>query len=198
MKVVKPLVFILALVPFGYLLWLVLENDLGANPVEKVSHYTGDWTLRFLLLTLAISPLKNWFSLPVLIRFRRMLGLFTFFYACLHFLTWLWLDLELQWLNVGADIVKRPYITVGFSAFFLMSLLAITSNKGMMRYLGQRWKSLHRSIYLIGLLAILHYIWLVKADLFEPIVYALIFVGLMIARLPAIKISQIGFRKLLS
>jgi len=180
--VVKPLVFLACLVPFLLLLRGVLDGDLGANPLERVTDVTGQWGLRFLLLTLAITPLRRLTGWTWLLRFRRMLGLFVFFYITLHFLTWVWLDQELSWGNILADIVKRPYVTVGFSAWLLLLPLAATSTRGMMRRLGRKWQRLHRAVYAIGVLAILHYIWLVKADLLEPLIYAAVLILLLVVR----------------
>ena len=167
--VAKPAVFVACLVPFGLLVKGALDGDLGANPLEHVTHATGDWTLRLLLVTLAMTPLRQLTGSTAWIRLRRMLGLFTFFYATLHFLIWIWLDQELVWGNMVADIAKRPYVTVGFAAWLLLVPLAATSTRGMMRRLGRRWKSLHRAVYAVGVLGVLHYLWLVKADLLEPL-----------------------------
>ena len=180
--VAKPLVFLACLVPFLLLLQGALDGDLGANPLERVTDVTGQWGLRFLLLTLAITPLRRLTGWTWLLRFRRMLGLFVFFYITLHFLTWVWLDQELSWGNILADIVKRPYVTVGFSAWLLLLPLAATSTRGMMRRLGSNWQRLHRAVYAIGVLAILHYIWLVKADLLEPLIYAAVLILLLLVR----------------
>jgi len=176
----KPLVFLACLAPFGLLLQGVIEGNLGANPLERVTDVTGQWGLRLLLLTLAVAPLRRLTGWAWLQRFRRMLGLFVFFYITLHFLTWVWLDQELAWGNIVADIAKRPYVTVGFSAWLLLLPLAATSTRGMMRRLGRRWQRLHRAIYLIGVLGVLHYIWLVKADLLEPLIYASL-LGILLA-----------------
>jgi sulfoxide reductase heme-binding subunit YedZ len=179
---VKPLVFLACLVPFLLLLRGAVDGDLGANPLERVTDVTGQWGLRFLLLTLAITPLRRLTGWTWLLRFRRMLGLFVFFYITLHFLTWVWLDQELSWGNILGDIVKRPYVTVGFSAWLLLLPLAATSTRGMMRRLGRNWQRLHRAVYAIGVLAILHYIWLVKADLLEPLIYAAVLILLLVVR----------------
>ena len=178
--VLKPLVFIACLIPFGLLLVGTLEGDLGANPLERVTDVTGQWGLRLLLITLAVTPLRLLTGWRWLLRFRRMFGLFVFFYITLHFLTWIWLDQELSWGNILADIVKRPYVTVGFTAWLLLLPLAATSTRGMMRRLGRNWQRLHRVIYAIGLLAVLHYIWLVKADLLQPLIYTAL-LGLLLA-----------------
>lgn len=178
----KPLVFIFCLVPFFSLIWNAFYGDLGANPVEVITHETGDWALRFLLITLAISPLRQWFGLAVLMRFRRMLGLYVFFYACCHFLIWLIADHSFDFADMFEDIIDRPYITLGFSAFVLLIPLAITSNQAMVRRLGRRWKKLHQLTYLVAVLAILHFIWLVKADYLEAGIYAAIGLALLLQR----------------
>lgn len=170
----KPPVFVACLVPFLALLWDMVTQDLGANPVEYLTHRTGDWTLRFLLLTLAATPLRRLTGWSWPVRLRRMLGLFAFFYACLHFLVYAVLDLGLDVAFVAEDILERPYITVGFSAFVMLLPLAATSTNRMMRRLGRRWKTLHRLVYIIAALGVLHFAWSVKADLREPLVYAAI------------------------
>jgi sulfoxide reductase heme-binding subunit YedZ len=168
----KPLLFFACLVPFGLLVRGALAGDLGANPLERVTDVTGQWGLRLLLITLAVSPLRRLTGWAWLQRFRRMLGLFAFFYVSAHLLTWVWLDQELSWGNIVADIAKRPYVTVGFAAWLLLVPLAVTSTRAMMRRLGRRWQRLHRLIYLGALLGVLHYVWLVKADLLQPLIYA--------------------------
>ena len=178
----KPAVMVLGLLPFGLLAWGALRNDLGANPLETVMHGTGDWTLRFLLLTLAMTPLRRLLGAAWPLRLRRMLGLFSFFYASLHLLTWLVLDQELAWHNIVADIAKRPYITVGFAAWLMLLPLAVTSTRGMMRRLGRNWAHLHRLVYVIGVFGVLHYVWLVKEDLREPLIYGLVLALLLAAR----------------
>jgi sulfoxide reductase heme-binding subunit YedZ len=178
----KPLIMGLGLLPFGLLLWGALRNDLGANPLEAVTHGTGDWALRFLLITLAMTPLRRLLGHPWPLRVRRMLGLFAFFYATLHFLTWLVLDQELLWQNIANDIAKRPYITVGFAAWLMLLPLALTSTRGMMRRLGRHWSRLHRLVYPIAILGVLHYAWLVKQDLREPLIYGVLLAGLLLMR----------------
>jgi sulfoxide reductase heme-binding subunit YedZ len=174
----------LALVPFALLLHGAVNGGLGANPVETLTHSTGEWTLRFLLLTLAITPLRRLSGWTVLQRFRRMLGLLAFFYAGLHFAVWAVLDQSLSWSAILDDVVKRPYITVGFAAFLMLIPLALTSTRGMMRRLGRNWQRLHRLVYPIAVLGVLHFIWLVKADWREPAIYAGILAVLLLARLP--------------
>lgn len=176
---VKPLLFLVCLIPFALLAWRTIEGDLGANPVEYITRYTGDWTLRFLMITLALTPLRMLTGIGKLLRFRRMLGLYAFFYVCLHFATYLWLDRELDLSTVIIDVIKRPYITVGFTAFLLLIPMAITSTNKMIKRLGRNWAKLHKAIYIIGALGVLHYLWLVKADVREPIIYAVILIVLL-------------------
>ena len=191
--VAKPVVFILSLAPFAWLLWGAVAGDLGANPLEHVTHATGDWALRMLLVTLAMTPLRLLTGSAAWIRFRRMFGLFAFFYASLHFVVWIWLDQELVWSNMVADIAKRPYVTVGFIAWLLLVPLALTSTRGMMRRLGRRWKTLHRAVYAAGVLGVLHYIWLVKADLLEPLIYAGILALLLAVRWRPRLLTRVGW-----
>src|ERR1043165_8257263 len=147
---------------------------LGANPIEVITHSTGDWTLIFLLLTLSITPLRRLSGQLWLIRFRRMLGLFAFFYGCLHFTTYIWLDKFFDLHEMLADVAKRKFITVGFSAVILMIPLALTSTQGMIRRLGKRWTTLHRLIYISAIAGVIHYWWLVKADVRKPAYYAVV------------------------
>jgi sulfoxide reductase heme-binding subunit YedZ len=188
----KPLLHLLCLLPFAGLLWAAFNGGLGANPVEKLTHETGEWTLRLLLLTLSLSPLRQWTGQAAWIRFRRITGLYTFFYLSCHFLIWFVADHSLDPGAMIEDIVERPYITLGFSAFLLMIPLAATSNQFMIRKLGRKWKSLHQLVYLIILLAVLHFIWLVKADYLEPGIYAIIAVILLAHRVGPIK--RIGIK----
>lgn len=182
-KVIKPLIFIFCLLPLALLFRNFYLDELGANPFEVLTRSTGEWTLRFLLLTLAMTPLRRLTGAAWPLRFRRMLGLFTFFYVCVHLLTYLWLDHFFDWEEIIVDIVKRPYITLGMLAFTLLLPLAFTSNKKMMKRLGQRWKSLHKLIYIIAILGVLHFLLLVKADLREPIIYAFVLATLFVVRL---------------
>lgn len=183
MKVtVKPAVFILSLVPAALLTYYGFTGQLTANPIEFITHYTGDWALYFLLITLAVTPLRVITGNIAVNRYRRMLGLFAFFYACLHVMTYFVLD---QFFDIEAiinDIVKRPYITVGFSAFVLLLPLALTSTRNMVMRLGKRWRQLHSLVYPLTGLALLHYFWLVKADTRTPILLGLIFTLLMLLR----------------
>jgi methionine sulfoxide reductase heme-binding subunit len=174
-KWTKVVVFTVCLIPLAILLWRGFHGDLGADPVAFVEHATGDWILRFLVITLAITPLRKILRLPQLIRFRRMTGLFAFFYACLHFSTWVGVDRGFNWPDMLADIAKRPFITVGFTGFVLMIPLAITSTAGWIRRLGgKRWQLLHRAIYLSAIAGVIHYYWLVKSDVRKPLEYAFI------------------------
>lgn len=183
----KPVLHALCLLPFAALIWGIFTDGLGANPVETLTRETGEWTLRLLLITLAISPLRQWTGQTAWLRFRRMLGLYTFFYVCCHFSIWLVFDHSLDLAAMIEDIVERPYITVGFSAFVLLIPLAVTSNQASVRRLGRRWKSLHQLVYLIVLLGILHFMWLVKADYLEPSIYAIIAALLLLHRIGPFK-----------
>jgi sulfoxide reductase heme-binding subunit YedZ len=152
--------------------WKAYQHGLGANPIEVITHSTGDWTLRFLLITLSVTPLRRLIEQAWLIRFRRMFGLFAFFYASLHFLTYLWLDKFFDMHDILADVVKRKFITVGFTGFVLLIPLAITSTAGWIRRLGgKRWQTLHRLIYVSAIAGVIHYLWLVKADRTRPLEY---------------------------
>jgi sulfoxide reductase heme-binding subunit YedZ len=172
-KWTKVLVFIVCLLPVAWIVWRGFHGDLTADPITFITHTTGDWTLRFLVITLAITPLRKILRQPQLIRFRRMLGLFAFFYACLHFSTWIGLDKFFNWNEMWKDVAKRPFITVGFTGFVLMIPLAITSTAGMIRRLGgRRWQMLHRLIYVSAIAGAIHYYWLVKSDETVPLRFA--------------------------
>jgi sulfoxide reductase heme-binding subunit YedZ len=180
-KYTKCAVFLLCLVPLAILLWRAVHGELTANPIEFITHTTGDWTLRFLVITLAITPLRKILKLPQLIRFRRMFGLFAFFYVCLHFGTWIGLDKFFDWHEMWKDVLKRRFITVGFTGFVLLIPLAVTSTAGWIRRLGgKRWQLLHRAIYLTAVLGVIHYYWLVKSDVRKPLEYAGM-VGILLA-----------------
>ena len=179
----KAAAFIAALGPAAYLVYGVFANALGANPIDAVTDETGTWTLRFLTLTLLITPLRKWTGWNPLIRFRRMLGLFACFYGSLHFLTYLVLDQFFAFDEIVADIVKRPFITVGFTAFVLMIPLAVTSTAGWIRRLGgKRWNLLHRLVYLSAIGGVVHYLWLVKSDTSRPVRYGVIVAFLLAVR----------------
>ncbi len=167
----KPLVFVACALPLVALVIDAFTDGLGVNPVETITHATGDWTLRLLLLTLAMTPLRGLTGWAWPVRLRRMLGLYSFFYAVLHLFTYLWLDQFFDWGAIVHDIAKRPFITVGMLAFVLLIPLAATSTQAMMRRLGRQWKRLHRLVYVIGIAGVLHYLWLVKADVREPLIY---------------------------
>ncbi len=173
-RLAKPLLFLACLLPLARLVVLAFTGGLGANPIEFVTHSTGTWTLVLLLVTLSVTPLRRLSGRPGLLRYRRMLGLFAFFYACLHFMTYIWWDQFFDWAAMAKDVVKRPFITVGFAAFLGLIPLAVTSNKRMMRRLGRHWQQLHRLIYLIAAAGVIHYWWLVKRDITKPAIYGLI------------------------
>jgi methionine sulfoxide reductase heme-binding subunit len=178
-KWAKVVVFVLCLVPIGILVWQG-PSGWGANPTQYLEHATGDWILRFLAITLTVTPLAKIFGLKQLVRFRRMLGLFAFFYACLHFSIYIGLDQVLDFRGVWADVMKRPYITVGFTGFTLMIPLAITSTAAMVRRLGfRKWQMLHRLIYVSAVAGVIHFYWLVKSDVHLPLIYAVIMAVLL-------------------
>ncbi len=178
-RFIKPLVFALCLLPAITLAWQLYADQLGANPIEEVADASGEWTLRFLLITLMATPLKRLFGWHWVVRIRRMLGLFAFFYATLHLATYLWLDQFFDWGEIWLDILDRPFITVGMLAFVLLLPLVVTSTNTMVRRLGRNWKHLHRLAYVVPLLGVLHFWWLVKADVLEPFVYGAVLVVLL-------------------
>lgn len=183
----KPAVFIACLLPFLLLLLGLVQSKLGFNPVEYLTHQTGQWGLRFLLITLAITPLRNLSNWVWLTRFRRMLGLYAFFYGLLHFMIYFLWDQSLDITRVVEDVFERPYITLGFAALCLMIPLAVTSTNWARRKLRRRWNQLHKLVYVLALLVILHFIWLVKADYREVSIYAVVFAILMLLRLPPVR-----------
>lgn len=174
---------IIGVTPLVGLVIAALSDGLGANPVEEITHVTGKWALRFLVLSLTVTPLRRLTGWRMLTLERRTLGLFAFLYAALHLTTYVTLDLEFDWASLGEDIRKRPYITVGFSTFCLLLTLASTSTRAAARRLGSRWKQLHRLVYLAGIGAVVHFFWLVKADTREPLIYAAIVAMLLSVRL---------------
>ena len=202
-KPVKAVVFLLCLVPLGLLGWRYWHDELTANPIEFITRNTGDWTLRFLLITLAITPLRKLPGLNNLIRFRRMLGLFAFFYGCLHFTTYIWLDKFFDWNEMWKDVMIRRFITAGFLGFVLMIPLALTSTAGWVRRLGgKNWQRLHRAIYISAVAGVIHYWWLVKSDTRGPAAYGVV-LGILLAwriglRLSARreKLAMVGSRTL--
>ncbi|WP_374264782.1 sulfite oxidase heme-binding subunit YedZ [Zoogloea sp.] len=180
LSAIKAVLFVLCLLP-AYGLWRGFELDtLGANPIEAITRGSGEWTLRFLLITLAVTPLRKYTGWHWLIRLRRMLGLFAFAYGVAHLATYVWLDQFFDWPAIAKDILKRPFITVGFAALVLMAPLAATSSNFAIRKLGgRRWQNLHRAIYPIAVLGCVHFWWLVKKDVTEPLIYSLIVAALL-------------------
>ena len=179
----KRALFALCLIPAIQLIVRGLQGNLSANPVEFIEHRTGDWAIRFVLITLAVTPLRKIFEQPLLTRFRRMLGLFTYFYVSVHLLMYLIFDQSFDLMAIVADVIKRPYITVGMAGFLMMTPLAITSTAAMVRRLGpKRWQLLHRLIYFCALAGVVHYYWLVKSDVREPLMYGGILLVLMLYR----------------
>ena len=175
----KAAVWVLALLPLARLVWLGFHDDLGANPIEFVEHSTGIWAFVFLLITLSMTPIRLLTGQVWQIQLRRVLGLFMFFYACLHIVTYVWLDFAFIWADITKDVVKHPRILVGFAAFILTIPLAATSNSYMIKRLKTNWKKLHQAIYLIGILVALHFLLLVKKDVTEPLYYAAVLVILL-------------------
>ncbi len=176
----KPIVFLSALIPIALLLYRAFTDQLSANPISDITQETGIWTLRFLVITLAITPLRRITHINLLGQFRRMIGLFAFFYATLHFTTYIWLDQFFQFPDMLHDVAKRPFITVGFATFLMLIPLALTSTKGWIRRMGgKRWRALHRLVYAAGITGVIHYLWLVKADTQRPLIYGVL-VGLLL------------------
>lgn len=181
----KPLVFVASLLPLAWIAGKTfgLTGDLGANPIETLQDYFGNWGLRFIMIALAVTPLRKLTGRNWLIRFRRMLGLFAFFYVLMHFLVWLILDQSVRWALISEDVFERPFITIGFLALLLLTAMAATSTSAMRRRLGRRWLELHSSVYLVGVLGVWHYWWQVKQDIREPALYGLILSVLLGLRL---------------
>ena len=186
-RLVKPSIFFMALMPFIWLLLRVFQNDLGPDPAQALSIETGEWALRFLLLTLAITPFRQIFRVAEIARLRRMIGLFAFFYASIHFLSWMAFILGFRWLAIAEELVERPYITVGFLAYVILFLLGVTSTNSMVRRLGKNWKRLHKFVYAASILAIVHLLWILRTDVTEAVIY-----GVLLAILLGYRI----FRKL--
>ena len=182
-RYLKMVVFILSLVPIFYIIYQILTNQLGPEPIKDITHHTGKWTLYFIVITLAMTPLKKITKFNIWINYRRMFGLFIFFYASVHFMTYVGLDYRFDLESIGDDIIKKKYIFIGFAAWLLLIPLAITSNKRMIKILKDKWKKLHRLIYLISLFGVVHYLWLVKRDLTEPLVFLTIILFLLAFRL---------------
>ena len=182
-RIAKPALVVLALSPVAYLAWGFFHDELGANPIEMLTRETGVWTLRFIVATLVITPLRRLTGWNGLVKYRRMLGLFAFFYGSVHLLTYVWLDQFFDVPGIVKDVLKRPFITMGMIAFLAMLPLALTSTTGWIRRLGgKRWQAIHRLIYLTAVCGVIHYYWLVKADVARPIRYAAIVVVLFAAR----------------
>ena len=182
-RIFKPLLFVLLLVPALYYGWGLWQDELGANPLEAVIRGLGDWALRILLITLLMSPLRRLVNWAQALRLRRMLGLYAYFYVILHLLGYLWFDQFFDWEEIWFDILERPFITIGMVAVVLLIPLAITSTKGMIRRLGKNWKRLHSLVYLISILAVIHFWWMVKLDITEPVIYSVILAVLLSERL---------------
>ena len=182
-KYFKPSIFFLSLIPFLIIVYKIYFNELGPEPVKEITHHTGEWTLIFICLTLAMSTLKRLTNLSIWINFRRMLGLFIFFYATLHMLTYVVIDYRLDFSSISEDILTKRFIFVGFAAWLLMVPLVLTSSRRAVLFLKEKWKKLHRLIYLIAILGVIHFVWLVKKDLTEPLIYGLIIVILLLSRL---------------
>ena len=181
-KYFKPGVFVLSIIPFVLIVYKIFYNKLGPEPVKEITHFTGEWTLIFICLTLAMSPLKRITNLNFWIKIRRMLGLFVFFYATLHLFTYIGIDYRFEWQPILDDVVKKKYIFIGFAAWLLLIPLAATSSQKMIKILKQNWKKLHKLIYLIAIFGSLHYIWLSKTIFFKPMVYFVIITFLLILR----------------
>ena len=176
----KAALFLASLIPLARLGWYGYTGQLGANPIEFITRSLGTWTLAFLLITLSIAPLRKLSGWSWLVKLRRMAGLFAFFYALLHFITYIWLDQFFDLSSIYKDVIKRPFITIGFAAFIMLIPLAITSTNAMMKKLGgKRWQMLHRLIYPIAIFAVLHYWWLVKKDITQPLIYAAVLATLL-------------------
>lgn len=175
-------IWIAGLLPLAWLSYRFLTDDLGANPIEEITHFTGDWSLRILLAALAVTPIRRLTGWNDIVKIRRLVGLFAFFWVCLHFLTYLVLDQFFAWSYIVEDVLERPYITAGFTGFVLLIPLAVTSTKGWMRRLGRRWGKLHRAVYVTGVLGVVHYLWLTKADDVTPLTYGAVLLVLLLAR----------------
>ncbi len=182
-KYLKPGVFLLSLIPFLIIIYKIFFNQLGPEPVKEITHHTGEWTLIFIVITLAMSPLKKITKLNIWISFRRMLGLFVFFYATIHLMTYVVIDYRFDWQQIYDDVLKKKYVFIGFSAWLLLIPLAATSSQKMTKLLKQNWKKLHRLIYVIAIFGAFHYIWLSKTIFFKPLIFAIIILILLMFRL---------------
>ncbi|MDA7808967.1 sulfoxide reductase heme-binding subunit YedZ [Candidatus Pelagibacter sp.] len=179
---IKIPIFFLSLLPILIIFYQIIFNQLGPEPVKEITHVTGNWTLRFIIITLAMTPLQKFTKLNFWITYRRMFGLFVFFYASAHMMTYVGIDYRFDWSSIGDDIVKKKFIFAGFLAWLLLVPLALTSSKRMIRLLRDKWKKLHKLIYIISLLGIIHYLWLVKVVTIEPLIYLIIIVILLTLR----------------
>ena len=182
-RYLKPSIFFLCLIPFFIITYKIYFNQLGPDPVKEITHHTGEWTLIFVCLTLAMSPLKRFTNLSIWIKFRRTLGLFVFFYATLHLLTYVVIDYRLDWQQIFDDVLKKKYIFVGFAAWLLLIPLVITSSRKMVKLLKHNWKKLHRLIYVIAIFGALHFIWLSKTIFFKPLIFISIILVLLSLRI---------------
>ena len=182
-RYLKVVIFIFSLVPIFYIIYQILTDQLGPEPIKDITHHTGKWTLYFIVITLAMTPLKKITKLNIWINYRRMFGLFIFFYASVHLMTYVGLDYRFDLTSIGDDIIKKKYIFIGFSAWLLLIPLAVTSNNRMMKVLKDKWKKLHRLIYLISLFGAIHYLWLVKRDLTEPLIFLTVILILLAFRI---------------
>ena len=189
-KYFKPSIFFFSLTPFLIIVYKIYFDQLGPEPVKEITHHTGEWTLIFICLTLLMNTLKSFTNLTIWINLRRMLGLFVFFYATLHMLTYVVIDYRLDFSSISKDIVTKRFIFVGFAAWLLMIPLALTSSRWAVLYLKDKWKKLHRLIYLIAILSIIHFVWLVKKDLTEPLIYGTIIIILLISRINFNKLKK--------
>ena len=181
-KYLKVVIFILSLMPLFYIIYQIITNQLGPEPIKDITHHTGKWTLYFIMITLAMTPLQRITKLSFWINYRRMFGLFVFFYASTHMMTYVGIDYRFAWSSIGDDIIKKKYIFVGFLAWLLLIPLALTSSKRMIRLLRDKWKKLHKLIYLISLLGVIHFLWLVKIITAEPLIYLIIIIILLMLR----------------
>jgi len=191
-KYFKPGIFFLSLVPFIVIVYKIYFNQLGPEPVKEITHHTGEWTLIFICLTLAMTPLKRLTNLTIWIKFRRMLGLFIFFYATLHMLTYVVIDYRLDFSSISKDILTKRFIFVGFAAWLLLLPLTLTSSRKAVMFLKDKWKKLHRLIYVIAILGVVHFLWLVKFDITEPLIYAAIILVLLLFRVKFKKVEKIN------
>ena len=191
-KYFKPGIFFLSLIPFIFIVYKIYFNQLGPEPVKEITHHTGEWTLIFICLTLAMTPLKRLTNLTIWIKLRRMLGLFIFFYATLHMLTYVVIDYRLDFSSISKDILTKRFIFIGFAAWLLLLPLTLTSSRKAVMLLKDKWKKLHRLIYVIAILGVVHFLWLVKFDITEPLIYAAIILVLLLFRVKFKKVEKIN------